>query len=240
MISPNTRGKPACEGRDDIDCSMPTDNARAAELYVRACKAGIAAACTWGGELYLTDYEGLPKDTHAALRMLERACVANDAHGCYLLAALVGRDEAGPKSPARAVSLNDKACALGDRDGCFFAGYAYESGNGVPIDQATAVARYRTICDKGFDVLCCTRLADHYVSGEGVTRDPARAAAIYRQHCGDGKTGGGASCRKLAALYERGEGVEKDLVKAGELYLEACNTLEPSACPDAKRLGAHR
>ena len=95
----------------------------------------------------------------------------------------------------------------------------YAHGEGVPKDDARAIAYYRKGCDGGA-AHACTNLGTRYQDGRGVAKDEAQSAVLYRQACVGGD---GEGCLYLGIEYEGGNGVGKDLFEAFALYRKAAS-----------------
>ena len=52
------------------------------------------------------------------------------------------------------IILNEKACADGSAEACFVVGWAYDKGQGVPVDQARATQLFVRGCDGGYALSC--------------------------------------------------------------------------------------
>jgi len=123
-------------------------------------------------------------------------------------------------------------CALGARSDCGDAGWAFDKGEGVPVDFAKAMAAYRKACDlKG--AWACGMVGILHENGEGVAKDPAEAARWFGMGC-DGNDG--QSCSRLAGLARDGRGVAQDRTRALALFDKACAEKYQKGCEGARAL----
>nr|MDQ2970484.1 PDZ domain-containing protein [Acidobacteriota bacterium] len=157
-----------------------TDRDRALELYDRACRAGSAEACAYGG-WHRTDR---PDQASDAVTMLERSCGLGNGAGCAHLAFLfaTGSRKLVEKDDRRATQLYIQACDFGDARGCYNVGLMAEQGRGGARDISRAAAHYGQACEMGSST-GCTNLGFLYEHGRGIKKDPARAVALYRRGC---------------------------------------------------------
>ena len=88
----------------------------------------------------------------------------------------------------------------------FNEGVNYMTGDGVPQDNAKAVACYQKAADGGH-ALAQGQLGVMYMTGKGVPQDNAKAVAWYRKAA----DGGHALAQfMLGAMYAEGQGVPQD------------------------------
>jgi TPR repeat protein len=100
--------------------------------------------------------------------------------------------------------------AKGDPNAQFLLGMLYDSGKGVPQDQAAAASWYRKAAEQKhlvaqlyLGVLC--------YSGEGVKQDYAEAARWFRAPA---ESGNNQAQFYLGSMYERGTGVKQNASEA--------------------------
>jgi uncharacterized protein len=93
------------------------DEARATELYERACDMKDWASCVFAGQMH-EYHHGVPEDLAAATAFYARACDAHWGAACYNLAIMVENGRGVPADPVRAASLYDIACAAGAKIAC--------------------------------------------------------------------------------------------------------------------------
>jgi uncharacterized protein len=89
------------------------DDARAAELFERACVAGIEERmpCREAGFL-LVDGGGVPVDKARAVRLLENGCGQGDEWACFKVGAMLMEGDGVPANPARGAELTRAANGL--------------------------------------------------------------------------------------------------------------------------------
>jgi TPR repeat protein len=93
------------------------DEARATDLYEKACAMNDAAACVFAGQM--NEYaHGVPKDDAKAARFYERACDLKWPAGCYNLGIMFERGRGVPQDRARAGDLYQVACTAGSKTAC--------------------------------------------------------------------------------------------------------------------------
>ncbi len=95
----------------------PVSDARARDLFERACTAGYAPSCNGLGTLH-DQGRGVPEDHAAAVTLYRRACESDGSTGCQHLAQAlrlgrgVDKDEAAAaRAEARGTCLADAALA---------------------------------------------------------------------------------------------------------------------------------
>ena len=72
-----------------------------------------------------------------------------------------------------------------DADVLFNLGYAFDTGDGAPVDKAAAVSWYRRAADKGH-AKAQLELGRMYYEGDGVPVDKAAAVSWYRKAADQG------------------------------------------------------
>ena len=93
------------------------DEARATELYQRACDMDDPPACVFAGQM--NEYgHGVPKDPSKAARLYERACDGGWKPGCYNLAIMFENGRGVPEDHERAAALYQATCAAGAQQAC--------------------------------------------------------------------------------------------------------------------------
>ena len=105
--------------------------------------------------------------------------------------------------------------------------FMYDSGMGVPEDDAEAVRWYRKAAEQG-DAYAQSSLGTRYDNGLGVSQDFAEAVRWYRKAAEQGDADAQSS---LGYKYAMGQGVTKDLVQA----LMWFNLVLPRIPPGKKR-----
>src|SRR6185436_8391727 len=89
---------PSCTklaGRLKEGRGITKNEAKAAELYKKACDGGEQRACAELGAFSRRGQGGLPKDPLKAANLFKQACDGGSAHGCGLLGELVEKGEGG-------------------------------------------------------------------------------------------------------------------------------------------------
>ena len=104
-----------------------------------------------------------------------------------------------------------RRCGLaGHGEAQFNLGLKYDSGNGVPEDDAEAVRWYRLAAEQEY-ASAQRNVGIMYANGYGVAEDDAEAVRWYRLAAEQGYDRGQFN---LGYMYERGEGVPEDAVIA--------------------------
>ena len=98
-------------------------------------------------------------------------------------------------------------------------GAMYDTGSGVPQDDAEAVKWYRRAADHG-DVLPSSMLGVMYDDGRGVPQDYAEALKWYRRAADQGDA---AAQYSLGFAYASGQGVLQDFTEARQWYRRAAD-----------------
>ena len=109
---------------------------------------------------------------------------------------------------------------------CIGQGGMYSHGDGIPKDEARAVAIYDKVCSQG-NAEGCRALGVMVNDGRGIAKDLGRARDLYEKACDGGDVIG---CRGLGQLYDFGEGVPVDAARAEALYDKACTGEDAVAC----------
>ena len=136
-------------------------------------------------------------------------CVA-----CFLFQA----GAAEPTEAQRKLFLETKVKAeKGDAAAQNRLGAFYESGDGVPKDDAEAVKWYRKAADQG-DADAQFNLGFMYAKGEGVAKDDAEAVKWYRKAA---EQGNAITQSILGDMYHSGRGVLKNEAEALKWYRKA-------------------
>jgi hypothetical protein len=225
---------------------------QARALYLRACEAGHAGACSSAGGLFLAV---APRDVEKGKELMARGCDA-EPRTCFNLARLYETGEV-PRDPARAVELYRTACEAGHAESCTSLGMRHLDGQGVPRSAPTAAESFRLACAGGDDLGCrnlgalaqrepgavvdvlgracdagaakdCVSLGMLYVDGPAaIPPDPARAARLYERACDAGASLG---CLQLGILHLEGRGVERSRALAAALDQRACDGGDPLGC----------
>ena len=113
-------------------------------------------------------------------------------------------------------ALQQKA-EQGDAEAQCTLGFLYRTGQGVPQDNAQAVAWTRKAAEQGH-ARAQFNLGILYYNGYGIPRDPAQAVAWIRRAAEQGYA---EAQFNLGGLYVDGEGVPKDNAQAAVWYRKA-------------------
>lgn len=115
------------------------DKTKAGTLYLKACGAGSGAGCTSLATMYQGGPLGFAADPAKMVKYAQRGCMAGDGPSCSLLASAT-------TDKAVSAKLLRLACYGNDLPACVTSGAAYEKGDGVPANPATAKALYKRAC----------------------------------------------------------------------------------------------
>lgn len=102
-------------------------------------------------------------------------------------------------------------------------GLMYDTGQGVPRDDATAVEWYRKAAERGYAV-AQSNLGFMYDTGQGVPQDDATAVEWFRKAA---EQGDAEAQHNLGVMYAEGLGVPQDYVKAHMWANLAASRLPP-------------
>jgi len=190
-----------------------------------------ALLCGYGADPDLTDEQGASArraaSGAAAVLFLAPGGACDDLRERFARAGPVAAD-------TREALVQSTRCETGEASGCGRLGWAYEHGEGVPVDLVRSSELYRRGCD-GAHAWSCYALGYSYRNGEGVPRDDARAVALFRQAC---EAGHAKSCAQLAWHFARGRGVARDEAAARAFYGKACAGGDEKSCATAGPLEA--
>jgi ankyrin repeat protein len=126
----------------------------------------------------------------------------------------------------------EQGCTFDSRTDCGDLGWAYEKGEGAPVDFTRAMAAYRKACDlKG--AWACGMVGILHDNGEGLAEDPVEAARWFMLGC-DGDVG--QCCARLAGLARDGRGIAQDRTRALALFDKACVKQYQKGCEGALAL----
>lgn len=105
-------------------------------------------------------------------------------------------------------------------------GEAYETGRGLPQDDAKAARVYRNACEAGAPE-ACARIAAMLDEGRGAPADPT-ASALYAAKACDG--GVFDACAAAGVARSLGQGVPRDDAHAASLFKRGCSGGSARAC----------
>ncbi len=93
------------------------DEARATDLYTRACRMKDAPSCVFAGQMH--EYaHGVPKDVAKAAGFYREACDMGWPAGCYNLGIMYENGRGVPPDRAKAADLYQVTCAAGAKTAC--------------------------------------------------------------------------------------------------------------------------
>ena len=141
-------------GTDGVAQDVP----RARRLLTRACELGQGRipACTHLAEIVNSELAG-PRDTGAALTLLERACAGQEASACAFLGLIYVEGLGVPYNAGSqhyGARFYRKACELGHGGGCWHLGLLQRSGTGLQRDAAAARSSFTRACKLGETIGC--------------------------------------------------------------------------------------
>ena len=217
------------EGQTAYDAG---DEQKAAQIWLKACKAGEARGCARLGFLYQSG-KGVEQDDAKASKFYQKACDAGELSGCDSLASL--HQNSGEH--AKAAAIFERACEKGFGLSCYNLAQIYEAGTGVAPDESKALELYVKACERGYAVVCYY-LGGMYADGAMGKNDEAaknskNALKFYSLAC-EGKIY--EACEALGRLYEDGEaGFAQDIKAARSYYDKAC-AANAYKCEGSQRL----
>jgi hypothetical protein len=211
--------------------SVPTDAARAVQLFERACTAGRTAACVDLGDS-LARGRGAAKDLPRAAALADAACTAGNLVGCHNLGVASLQGDGRARDAARARELFERACAGGEGRACGSLAFALEQGQGGPKDAARAVELYLRTCAETGDVTACANVLALWRGGRAPTLSGATGRARLDATC---EQGGGWLCYELAGAYAKGTGVPVDGERARRFWRKGCDGGVAEACRELVR-----
>ncbi len=192
---------------------------RALEVYAKQCAPNFQLACAWEGFVL---FNPAVRDVTRGRHLLETACRAGEAFGCYAegLLAFLGKGE--PKNFGRAAPLFRRGCEDGYLGACAAYAYTLDFGKGVKRDSRAASELLARTCSSGLGE-ACDHLGVLYWSGRGVGRDHERANALFDDACKHGSARGCA--HEAQAAYTRG-----DKARARSLLEVSCAADDAVGC----------
>ncbi|MCQ8239540.1 tetratricopeptide repeat protein [Rhizosaccharibacter radicis] len=114
-----------------------------------------------------------------------------------------------------------------------FIGVMYDTGQGLPHDEARALEWYRRAAQAG-DATAAFNLATMLDAGRGAPMDRSGAVRWYRQAAAGGHA---RAAFVLGMLYETGDGVPRDRTQAARWFRQAAREGVPAARTHLARLG---
>jgi uncharacterized protein len=123
-----------------------------------------------------------------------------------------------PANLPRALARFREGCDAGDAQSCSVLGVMYETGSGVPRDEARARELYAFACRKG-NARACSSLGA-LVEKDG---DLDGAATLYEVACFGAQP---EACQSLGALHQR----RGDAADARAAFARGCKNRHPESC----------
>jgi len=127
-----------------------------------------------------------------------------------------------------------KKAEAGDANAQCDLGYAYEKGNGVPIDYNTALQWYRKAAVQNHPV-GLNNVGAMYAAGLAVPKDDVEAVKWYRKAS---ERGSEFAQNNLGIMFNEGRGVPKDPVEAYKWFYISARRGHLPARENAERIGA--
>ncbi|MEJ2609340.1 MAG: tetratricopeptide repeat protein [Candidatus Thiodiazotropha sp.] len=129
-------------------------------------------------------------------------------------------------APALAdVKADIEACHRGDKVSCEDLADAYDTGDGVPHDQAKALEYYNKACQMDSAYGC--RWYGIYIDPDfeeyKVEKNQQACAAAYKKGC---DLDDASSCNNIGVIHRDGIGVEKNALLAKQYLTKACYEIE--------------
>lgn len=190
------------------------NEARARELYDRACTYGWGGACNTLSHL----------DKPNAVAWLRRGCEINDYDSCNDLGVRLQVGTGVTRDVLEARRLYAKACDYTVVHVVACRNLGLSLRDDVPIDPEGARRAFRRACDgwRHQDNLGCASLGF-----ELEATAPVEAAGLYQRAC-DARHAW--SCYMLGRLHREGRGVPVSPTLAADLFRRACAGGEEAAC----------
>lgn len=156
---------------------VDADRARAAEAWEKACDLGNAPSCAAAGDVHHDAGE------HTRANPLwRRGCDGGVPDACYDLATSLRLGRGIDRDAPGAMRILEPICPEYPRACCTLGEYHWQGTDGVPQDDARALAFFEQGCPAG-GLLSCVRLGDAHAEGRGRPRDLARAREYWTQGC---------------------------------------------------------
>lgn len=146
------------------------DPARAAQIELRACKAGDGKSCEYYGVMMKTKRPGYPAyDSAIYADMMKRACLAQTRANCRSANGIANNQAV--YTAAERAAIYKQVCATGSASSCNKAAYAEgEKGN-----WANALSLARTACSRG-NSNACANVAAYQARADNARRAQQRSA----------------------------------------------------------------
>jgi TPR repeat protein len=200
---------------------------------VKLARAGDEEAQMAVANAYATG-EGVKKSPIQAARWYRLAAQRGNAEAQFRLARIVHVGARGlDRNPELAAQLYEAAARQGHHEAEYWAGYVYETGEGVEKDAAKAIDYYRKAADAG-EASAQNNLGLIYLNGKDVARDLTEAFRLFKEAAAKDDPW---AQNNLGGMYEMGWGIAADRAEAVRLYRLAAARGNPHAITNLKRLG---
>ncbi|TIP27617.1 MAG: tetratricopeptide repeat protein [Mesorhizobium sp.] len=187
---------------------------QARKAIQQAADRGHVRAVFELGYLYATG-TGLAADRKQANTFYAAAADKGDPYGMTSWGRALFHGYGVERDTGKGLDLLLKAAAMGHTYAMNDLGAIFTEGrNGVPADQARAVAFLKAGVERQ-DMYSMNLLGRNYLSGRGVEKDPKAALALFQKAIDLGQPYAPAS---LARMYRDGVGVEQNLDEAQRLF----------------------
>lgn len=200
--------------------------ARAATLYLFACRDSYAWACYLLGEQASHDATPEGADARRAADLYEHACALGESRACMRLGEMFESGAGIAALPERAERLYESECEASRTAGC--RGLARVLIDRGHVGERDGWERIQWALDRacsGGSGESCHRLAELIEGENGVDNEVAR---YFGRACDRNYAPG---CYRYAGLLEAGEGVSRpDASFARKLYQQACQGGVEAAC----------
>jgi hypothetical protein len=164
---------------------------KARRMYEANCGKGDGEACV-SLALVLREQGAGAAEVNT---LLDKACVAGVARGCYFRAFQAMGDRRSKTKRRQAVGYFDKACELGEARACAYAAEAFERGEDITADSRKALALFEKGCEAGIAAACVG--ASRVMSRAGPLRDVQKAQRLLEEVCSSGEVEGCAELKRL-------------------------------------------
>lgn len=199
------------------------NDATALQWYKKAADAGSTKATEALMRAYFNG-TGTAVDTEEAIQWMEKLFVLNPKRK-YAIAKDFAVGDGLPQSLPRAFMLAMRAAEEGDARGARYVAYAYERGEGVPMNEAKAnqwFAKAGIVRKRGGGGGGRQAPAEHPLVTQGRQHEKKseypQAIALYEKAANVGDSG---AMLRLASMYSTGIGVTQDIKKSFSWYLKA-------------------
>ncbi|UVK37672.1 caspase family protein [Mesorhizobium sp. AR10] len=201
---------------------------QARKIIKEAADRGHVRAVFELGYLYSTG-TGVAVDRKQANTYYADAADRGDPYGMTSWGRALFNGYGVERDTAKGLDLLLKASAMGHTYAMNDLGAIFTEGrNGVPADQARAVA-FLEAGVKRQDMYSMNLLARNYLIGSGVEKNPATALELYQKAADLGQP---YAPGNLARMYRDGVGVERDPAEAQRLFEMATMRGDPSGAFD--------